>query len=278
MLITFTTDFGVSSPYVAAMKGALLQVCRQVDFIDISHAIAAQNIRQAAVVLGDVTPLFPAGTLHLVVIDPGVGTERKMIYAEVGGQLYLAPDNGVLSYVARHQAPARIVELTEAKYWRSHVSNTFHGRDILSPVAGHLAAGLDPALLGPAQAAMQMLPWHEPHIEPDEVRGEILCIDSFGNLVSNISVAKLKGWAGPGGIVTQVRERRITGLQSTYGKQPAGEIVALADSQGRLEIAQVNGNAATTLGASVGDWVRVRRAEKSSQGSENKAKDGLAPR
>jgi S-adenosylmethionine hydrolase len=264
MLITMTTDFGVSSPYVAAMKGAALQVGAQVEFVDITHGIGPQNIRQAAVVLGDVTPLFPTNTLHVVVIDPGVGTERKMIYAEISGQRYLAPDNGVLSYLARHQMPTRMLDLAEPKYWRPHISNTFHGRDILAPVAGHLAAGLDPSQLGPAHAALHMLPWNEPAIEPDEVQGEILYVDSFGNLITNISTAKLKGWAGPTGIVTHLRERKIIGLQQTYARQPAGEIVAIADSQGRLEVAQVNGNAATTLSAQVGDVVRVRRADKTS--------------
>ena len=263
MLITFTTDFGVSSPYVAAMKGSLLRVCEQVHLVDITHSIGPQNVRQAAVVLADVTPMFPAKTLHVVVVDPGVGTERKMIYAEINDQQYLAPDNGVLSYLARQHTPQRVLELAETMFWRANVSHTFHGRDILAPVAGHLAAGLQASQLGPIHPVLAMLAWNEPQIEPDEVRGEVLCIDSFGNLITNLSAAKIKGWAGPSGIVTQVRERQISGLQTTYGKRSAGEVITLADSQGRLEIAKVNGNAASALGAEVGDWVRVRRAPKS---------------
>ncbi|WP_425618544.1 S-adenosyl-l-methionine hydroxide adenosyltransferase family protein [Anatilimnocola sp. NA78] len=263
MLITLTTDFGVSSPYVAAMKGALFQVCERARLVDITHAIGPQNIRQAAVVLSDVTPLFPRHTLHVVVVDPGVGMERKMVYAEINEHHYLAPDNGVLSYLARQHVPQRVIELADSKFWRPQMSNTFHGRDILAPVAGHLAGGLQASQLGPIHPALVMLTWNEPRIEPDEILGEVLCIDSFGNLITNLSAAKIKGWAGPTGIVTQVGERKVAGLHTTYGKQPVGEIMTLVDSQGRLEIAQVNGNAAATLGADVGDRVLVRRAIKS---------------
>ncbi|QDU27422.1 Adenosyl-chloride synthase [Anatilimnocola aggregata] len=263
MLLTFTTDFGISSPYVAAMKGAVLQVCSAVEMVDITHGISPQNVRQAAIVLADVAPYFPTNTLHLVVVDPGVGTERKMVYAEIGGQSFLAPDNGVLSYLAKQHPPQRVVALAEPRFWRQVVSNTFHGRDILASVAGHLASGLDPIDLGPIYESLIMLPWNEPLIELDEVRGEVLCIDSFGNLITNLSAAKIKGWAGPAGIETQIRERRISGLQTTYGKQAPGELISLVDSQGRLEIAQVNGNAANALAVQVGDWVRVRRGTKS---------------
>lgn len=259
MLITLTTDFGISSPYVAAMKGSLLSVCRDVELVDLTHAITPQNIRQAAVVLADVTPFFPVGTLHVVVVDPGVGTERNMIYAEIGDQHYLAPDNGVLSYVARQNRPRRLVALTEPRFWREQVSHTFHGRDIFAPVAGHLALGVQPDLFGPTAEAMVELPWSEPVIGKQEICGEVLYVDSFGNVITNIPVAAIQQFAGQGAIVISLAGRSIEGLYATYGQAPAGTIISLGDSQGRLEIAEVQGNAARLLGVTPGVPVRVGR-------------------
>lgn len=259
MLITLTTDFGTSSPYVAALKGSLLSVCRDVELVDLTHGISPQNVRQAAVVLADVTPFFPSGTLHVVVVDPGVGTERKLIYAEIAEQKYLAPDNGVLSYLARSTPPRSIVELAERSYWRANISETFHGRDVLAPVAGHLAAGLSPTLLGPELKQFVQLAWAEPEFGSYVVRGEVLLVDSFGNLITNLLLRDLKNWSR-GEVVTSVGGQEISGIQTTYGRAAAGELITLGDSQGRFEIAQVNGNAAHTLGVLVGDLVQVFRA------------------
>ena len=259
MLITLTTDFGVSSPYVAAMKGALLSVCRGVDLIDLTHAVAPQNIQQAAVVLADVTPIFPRGTLHVAVVDPGVGTERKIIYVEIGEQRYLAPDNGVLSYLVRNTSPGIIVDVTEAKYWRTSVSHTFHGRDIFAPVAGHLAAGISPEELGSVTNQMVCLDWPEPEFGLDEVQAEVLYIDSFGNVITNLSIDSLQHWLGSEQLVISVPGHEIVGLQTTYGNRPAGDLIALGDSQGRLEVAAVNDHAAKILGLRPGVQLRMRK-------------------
>lgn len=259
MLITLTTDFGTSSPYVGAMKGSLLAVCQRVTLIDITHAIAPQNVRQAAVVLADVTPVFPPGTLHVAVIDPGVGTERRIVYAEIGEQRYLAPDNGTLSYLVRHGAPGVIVELTESRFWRAAVSSTFHGRDIFAPVAAHLAAGVLPEQLGRVTNQLVCLDWPEPQFQNDEVRAEVLYIDSFGNAIANLSIDSLKRWLGNDRLLVLIDGREICGLQTTYGNGKPGELIALGDSQGRLELAVVNGNAALTLNIKPGATIQIRR-------------------
>ena len=258
-LITLTTDFGVSSPYVAAMKGSLLSTCLRVNLIDLTHAIPPQDVRQAAVVLSDVTPFFPPGTLHVVVVDPGVGTARRILYAEIGEQRYLAPDNGVLSYLVRNAAPRRLVELAESKYWRTAVSHTFHGRDIFAPVAAHLAEGVAPEQLGPGTNQMICLAWPEPTFEADEVQAEVLYVDTFGNAITNLPIEGLLQWLGSSGILIEVQGREINGLQSTYGRRKPGELIALGDSQGRLELAVVHGNAAKAVGIEPGTQVLIGR-------------------
>jgi S-adenosylmethionine hydrolase len=263
MIITFTTDFGVSSPYVAAMKGALLRVCREVTLVDIAHGIRPQDVRQAAVVLADVTPQFPAGSLHVAVIDPGVGTSRLLLYAEIGEQRYLAPDNGVLSYLARRSKLTRIIALTTEQYWQATVSTTFHGRDKLAPVAGHLARGLLAESLGPAVPpdSLVQLAWNEPQFTAEDIRGEVLTVDSFGNIITNIDGAALSQWGARGPVRIELCGRSINGTVSTYGNERPGTLIALADSQSRLEIAQVNGNAAAELQPGPGEPVLVLRVQ-----------------
>jgi S-adenosyl-L-methionine hydrolase (adenosine-forming) len=141
-LITLTTDFGQGSPYVAQLKGAILTGCREVDLVDVSHAIGPQSIREGAVVLADATPRFPPATIHVAVVDPGVGTQRRLVYAEIGEQRYLTPDNGLLTLLARRTPPSRIVALETRRYWATEPSSTFHGRDNLAPVAAHPARAL----------------------------------------------------------------------------------------------------------------------------------------
>src|SRR5262245_28785693 len=166
-IITLTTDFGVSSPYVAQMKGVILSLCREVELIDISHAIGPQNIREGAVVLADATTRFPPGSIHVAVVDPGVGTNRRLIYAEIGQQRYLAPDNGLLSRLGSRDRPHRLRALENEALWLPDTSHTFHGRDILAPVAAQLACGVDPNDLGPPVAALHTLPWPHPRILED---------------------------------------------------------------------------------------------------------------
>jgi len=256
-LITLTTDFGQGSPYVAQIKGAILSGCREVDLVDVTHAVGPQNVREAAVVLADATPRFPAGTIHLAVVDPGVGTQRRLVYAEIGQQRYLAPDNGLLTLLAHKSPPTRIVALANRRYWAAEPSSTFHGRDILAPVAAHLARGVDPADLGPPLETLVLLNIPQPMRSAGSVAGEVLYVDSFGNLITNIGRDDLELLGDLARLSIECAGRSLPGLVPTYASAGDGQLVALVDSQSRLEIALVGGHAAGELGAGVGTAVRV---------------------
>ena len=190
-IITLTTDFGTGSPYVAAVKGVVLSINPAVTLVDVTHDVRAQDVRHGALILDDVTGRFPPGTIHVAVVDPGVGTDRKILVAEIGGRHYVAPDNGLLSRLARRTPPSDVRELTESRYWLDSVSATFHGRDVMAPVAAHLSLGLDPEKLGPPLAKLAMLDWPEPVVSSGRIEGEILDVDSFGNLITNIDAELL---------------------------------------------------------------------------------------
>ena len=255
-LITLLTDFGTGSPYVAAMKGAILSTNPAAMLVDLTHAVPPQDIREGALVLEEIAPRFPPGTIHVAVVDPGVGTQRAIVYACIAGQHYVAPDNGLLSRLVLDTPPTQVVRLSRAEYWGQPVSATFHGRDIMAPVAARLSLGLDPALLGEPLAGLTTLDWPPVRVTPGRVEGAVLRIDSFGNLITNIGRALLDSlpaarWQ------TTCRGRTIDGLAETYGQAPPGTFVAVIGSTGRLELALVQGSAAAALGACVGDAVRV---------------------
>jgi len=257
-IITLTTDFGVASPYVAAMKAAILRVNRDPQLIDISHGIRPHDIRQGAVVLETATTHFPAGTIHVAVVDPGVGTGRRIVYCQMGAQHYIAPDNGLLSLVARQDPCRRIVAVEDPRYWHQPVSATFHGRDIMAPVAGHLSLGLDPRQLGPACAELLDFSWPEVQSGDRHIRGVILWIDAFGNLVTNVDAARLPAGIDPDRLHVSCRDRRCETWVACYGHAVPGTLVALIGSSNRLEIAIGNGNAARELGAREDDPVDIR--------------------
>ncbi len=256
-IITLTTDFGTGSSYVAAMKGVILSLNPQAVVVDVTHAIPAQDIRQAAIVLEEVGPYYPAGTIHLVVVDPGVGTERALVYARFFGQHFLAPDNGVLSRLARQQAPEEVRRLENQRFWRHPVSHTFHGRDILAPVAAYLSLGVLPEELGPPAELRVLLDWPQPRILPDRIIGVVEEIDSFGNLITNIRAEALAGRPTDRRAVVVCGIYETYGIYSTYAQQPADSLVALISSSGRLELALVGSNAARRLGIGVGTPVTV---------------------
>lgn len=257
-LVTLTTDFGADSPYVAQMKGVLLRLCPAAKIVDITHSIAPQNVRQGAVVLADATPWFPAKTLHVAVVDPGVGTQRRMIYAELGEQRYLLPNNGLLSRLARVAPPRRVFALENPDYFLPQVTSTFHGRDMLAPTAAHLLLGAAPETLGPPLDQLVDLHWPEPQRQADRLAGEILYVDSFGNLISNITAEHLASLGGePSNRIVEIAGRQISGVQATYGFSKPGDLIALLDSHGRLEVAVVNDSAARRLDAGEGASVTV---------------------
>ena len=256
-IITLTTDFGTGSPYVAAMKGVILSINPAATVVDLTHAVPPQDVPQAAIVLDDVALRFPPDTIHVVVVDPGVGTDRAILYARIGGQQYIAPDNGLLSRVARRNPPERVICLEDPRYWLDPVSKTFHGRDIMAPVAAHLSLGLDPAKLGSTCASIGRIEWSEPRQSADRIDGMVLEIDSFGNVVTNITAEMLAGRP------TDQRAIVICGIYETYGIYSAyaqlsqGSFIALIDSSDRLELALVGDNASRRLGITVGMPVTV---------------------
>jgi S-adenosylmethionine hydrolase len=260
-LVTLTTDFGPRSPYVAALKGALLSVHGAVHLLDLSHSLPPQDVRYCSFFLRSAVPYFPAGTLHVVVVDPGVGTERAILYVEVGGQRLLVPDNGCWTGLVRpEQEPPRVLRVTERSWWRKDISATFHGRDIFAPVAGHLSLGLPPDRLGPRVTTWVDLPWPRLRRSGEALDGEVLFVDDFGNLITNIAAADLQNVRI--GRVT-VGKEPVGRFVRTYGEAAPGHLVALLSSVDLLEIAEVQGSAARRLGASVGTPVRVHISETS---------------
>ena len=256
-VITLTTDFGTASPYVAAMKGVLLTLRPEARVVDLTHAIGPQDIRQAALVLAEIAPWFPPASIHVVVVDPGVGTSRELIYAEIEGRHYLAPDNGVLSRLALASPPSKIIALTEPAYWLANVSATFHGRDILAPVAAHLSGGLEPTRLGPVRQQIIQLPWSEAQRMANQISGEIQSIDSFGNLITNITADQLSGVPTDDTLCIRCSEHETRGLFRTYGDQPSMTLIALVGSSGKLELAIVEDSAAAMLGVGVGEAITL---------------------
>jgi S-adenosyl-L-methionine hydrolase (adenosine-forming) len=256
-IITLTSDFGTGSPYVAAMKGVILSINPAVTIVDITHAIPAQDIRHAAVVLDDVTGRFPQQTIHVAVIDPGVGTPRAIVYACIGGQHYIAPDNGLLSRLAARTPSAKIIRLEDPQFWLEPLSSTFHGRDIMAPVAARLSLGLEPERLGPAVEALTLLEWPEVRMTPSRITGVVQQIDSFGNLITNIRAEMFAGRPTDYRACVVCNIYETWGIFGAYGDRPSGTFVAIIDSQGRLELAIVGDNAASRLGIQVGTPVVV---------------------
>jgi S-adenosylmethionine hydrolase len=255
-LLTLTTDFGTDSPYVAAMKGVILAINPRARLLDLSHQIPPQDLRHAAFFLAGALPYFPAGTIHVIVVDPGVGSERAALYVEVAGQRLLVPDNGCWTSLLREGGPpSRVIRLSEPRYWRQSVSSTFHGRDIFAPVAAHVSLGVEPDRLGEPMTEWVRLEAPRPKVERTAIRGEVVFVDHFGNLVTNVPADKLQ----PPGVLQVGKHsfRQRFRWVRTYADAAPGALVALKASNGMLEVAVVQGNAARKLGASIGTPVTV---------------------
>ncbi len=255
MIITLTTDFGAGSSYVAAVKGVLLTINPHARLVDISHAVRSQDIGQAARILLETTLFYPPDTVHLAVVDPGVGSGRRIVYARIGEQHYVAPDNGLLGDLARRVPPSKIVAITESQYWLPDVLPTFHGRDIIAPVAARLTLGLDPDKLGGPVQELIMLERPEVRILSNHIEGEVTAVDSFGNLITNITADMLEGVPVDGSVGIFCDEHETRGIFTTYSDQPALTLIALIGSSGYLELAIVQESAAAMLG--VGEGVKV---------------------
>jgi len=259
-IITILTDFGLRDGFVAVMKGVILGLAPDVRLVDVTHLISPQNVREAAVVLSRSAFYFPEGTIHIFVVDPGVGTDRRPIAAQIGQQRFIGPDNGALTMALarakREVWPVEIFKLDQPRYWRPEISHVFHGRDIFAPVAAHLAQGVPLAVLGSSIIDPVLLPLSPIEHTPDGLRGEITHVDHFGNIATNIRADDL---AGLGQVTVRARNAEIAGLVQTFGDRPPGELIAFINSAGELAVAVVNGNAGQRLGARAGDVVEVVR-------------------
>ena len=256
--VALLTDFGTRDHYAGTLKAVVLSVCADATLIDISHDIAAHDVLAGAMELAACYRYFPAGTIFLVVVDPGVGSARRGIVAECGDYKFVAPDNGVLSAVFRETAPKRVVELTERKYARPTVSRTFEGRDRFAPAAGWLAKGIALVAMGKSITNYHVLELPRPTVLPDGITGEVVRVDRFGNLITNIDRRALEHFAGGRPIAVSVGGHDIPRMVATYAEAPAGELCALFGSTDHLEIAVHAGDAARQLGLSRGAEATVR--------------------
>ncbi len=254
--IVLITDFGSDSPYVAEMKGAILSINNDVRIVDGTHSVPPQNVDHGAYVLQKLSFAFPAHTVFVVVVDPGVGTARSILLVENQNRIFVAPDNGILSHLF-DKGTVRIVDQTE--FWRDTVSSTFHGRDIMGPVAAHLSSGIPMTnVSSPMKEEPYRRELRDPKFESSKIVGEVVFVDSFGNLITNIS-AKMLG-QNIKDLTVEFANHSLP-INTTYGEVGAHAPIALVGSNSHLEIAIVNGNASEFFAASVSDTVRVRKTE-----------------
>jgi S-adenosylmethionine hydrolase len=258
-ILTLTTDFGDDGPYVAALKGVVLQLAPEAQIVDVSHKITAQNVLEGAFVMAAIVDAFPPGTVHLGVVDPGVGTSRKLAAVKVAGQWIVGPDNGLLCGVVRGREPEGIWEIANPSLWRPVISNTFHGRDILAPAAAHLLARGAPEVLGPRMNKVIHLANFDPRETEQGLVGEVIFRDAFGNLITNVRGDRLGSRPENQDWEIEIAGSHVQGLVRTYAHRMHGELVALVGSSGWVEIAIVNGDASRFLSAGPGTTVWFHR-------------------
>ncbi|MGD9062895.1 MAG: SAM-dependent chlorinase/fluorinase [Desulfobacterales bacterium] len=261
-IITLLTDFGMGAEYAGLMKGVILSINPSAAIVDITHQIDSQDIEQAAFTICSSYGYFPDGTVHLIVVDPGVGSERSLLALEMKKQFFIAPDNGVLTLLFNKRKPAALIRITNAKYFLASVSQTFHGRDIIAPVGAHLSVGLDVRKLGDKiclKDAVHLDNLCAHFAEDGELVGKIITVDDFGNLITNIDFNKLEKMhqAGQEPIKIKIGSHVIRGLSETYHSVQSNISLALIGSRGYLEIAVNKGNAARVLNVDKGTEVRV---------------------
>jgi hypothetical protein len=258
-IATLLTDFGTSEGYVAAMKGAILSVCSRAQLVDISHDMPAHDILRGAMVLVQAAPCFPAGTLHVVVVDPGVGTERKILAARFGSHTFLFPDNGVISFVSDTMPLESMVSVRDPRYVTpGAVSATFHGRDVFAPVAGHILNGLEIEKLGPKPDSYKTLDLPSPLQRDGGVFGKVIHVDRFGNLISNISQGDITAFSAlSSGVCVTCAGKAVGPILATYAMVEPGRPLALINSMGLLEVGVNHGRACDVLAAGSGTEIAI---------------------
>jgi S-adenosylmethionine hydrolase len=274
--VALLTDFGLDDVYVGVMKGVMRGICAEVDFIDVTHRIEAQSVREGAFALLNSYAYFPQGTVFLVIVDPAVGSARRPIAVQAGGYAFVAPDNGVLSYTLRQFDDLQAVELNLPQFHRQSISATFHGRDVFAPVAAHLAEGRRLDEIGTPISGLFEFPLPYLEVEAQRIMGEVLHIDHFGNVITSIGKVAWREQRlelspidnrqpmarfGADSVVIYVQDERIFGVQRAYHEVERGQLLAQIDSNGYLELAVNQGNAAKRLQLTVGDRIEIRLSE-----------------
>jgi len=261
-VIALLTDFGSRDHYAGTMKGVALGICPDATLVDITHDLPPHDVLAGALELAASYRYFPAGTIFLVVVDPGVGSGRRGIAAEAGEYRFVAPDNGVLGLVFEEAAPKKVVELTERRYARPTVSRTFEGRDRFAPAAAWMAKGIELSALGRPAGSLHPLEWPHPQVAADRIGGEVLRVDRFGNLITNIDRKTFDRFASAdakGTIEIQLGGQPVGRMVSTYADAEAGELCALFGSTEHLEFAANGSSAAVTLNLGRGAPVQISR-------------------
>jgi len=255
-ILTLTTDFGLSDHYVGAMKGVILGICPRTKIVDITHLVSPYEITEGAYLIAQTWRTFPKKTVHVVVVDPGVGTARRPILMEAGGQYFIAPDNGVLSMIYLREA-AKVRLISNEKYFRHPVSRTFHGRDIFAPVAAHLAAGVTPAQFGKRIEDYLRPVFQKPQRAGKRTWvGQILKIDHFGNIVTNFHTDDFPGLESRS-VTFSVGPQEVTVIARHYAEAGFGELFSIVGSAGYYEISMSQASAAKRIGCVVGGPVEL---------------------
>ena len=257
-VIALLSDFGTRDHYAGTMKGVMIGICPDVTFVDITHDITPHDVMEGALHLAASCRYFPAGTIFLSVVDPGVGSSRRGIAVEAGDYRFVAPDNGVLTAALRDVPPKRIVELTERRYARPTVSRTFEGRDRFAPAAAWMAKGIQLSALGRAVTSYHQIEIPQPQVG-DQLAGVVLLIDRFGNLVTNIDRRTFESFTRAQPVALKVNDHAIARVVATYSDIRAGEVCALFGSTEHLEFAVNGGSAADTLSITKGAKVEITR-------------------
>jgi hypothetical protein len=256
-LITLTTDFGLRDEYVGTVKGVILLHCRDAVIVDLTHGIAPQDIGEAAMTIGASFQFFPQGTVHMVVVDPGVGSDRQILAVRAEGHLFVAPDNGVLTHVLTEDHFPEAYSIVNRDLFSETISSSFHGRDIMAPIAGRLACGMDISLVGPRLPVKQCcrVPLPKATHTDKGIIGEIIHIDHFGNLRTSITAADIARIQPNAKMEISVGAHLITSITTAYTAE--GRIIAQIDSRNCLEIALKGGNAARELSCRIGERVII---------------------
>jgi S-adenosyl-L-methionine hydrolase (adenosine-forming) len=258
--VTLTTDFGITDHYVAQMKGVILGLAPGAPIVDVTHEIPPQDVRRAAHLIADLADAFPAGTVHIAVVDPGVGSDRAILAVASGGQFYIAPDNGLLTHVFLRAELPSVVVISNPLIRRKSVSNTFHGRDVMAPAAAHLVTGGALSDLGPKpEKSPVRVPCSSGTIFPDRIESQVAWVDRFGNLVVSVPADMLTKFP-PERLRVSIGPRQLLGLKRFYAEVPTGDPLLLVGSSGQLEIAVNGGSAAERFGASAGARVVIDAA------------------